>query len=129
MIFWSICLDKTGALGSRDAWNREYLAAALSRVIKQSDPAEEDTLVDALIEKVGEPSASCLRRFQLVTQDQLKCLDPNLVTVGSHSHSHPQLSRLDEDVLASELKGSKELLEKWTGRTKTHFSNQLAQWK
>src|SRR6185295_4526041 len=42
--------------------------------------------------------------------------------VGSHSHTHPQLSDLDGDALITEVTISKQLLEEWTQRPVRHFS-------
>lgn len=103
-------------------WNREYVAAAICTTIKQADPAQQGVLVTSLVERLGEAQYRYLRRFQLVSQDRLRSLAPTLITIGSHSHTHPQLSQLGADMLATELTTSKKLLEEWTQRPVLHFA-------
>jgi peptidoglycan/xylan/chitin deacetylase (PgdA/CDA1 family) len=42
--------------------------------------------------------------------------------VGSHSHTHPQLSQLSDEDLALELSLSKNLLERWTEKSVRHVA-------
>lgn len=46
----------------------------------------------------------------------------NLVTIGSHTHGHMLLDRLDADRTAQELDRSIDLLEEHTGSTPQHFA-------
>ncbi len=103
-------------------WNRGYVATEISRIIKKADHRQRDTLLLELVGEVGEVPELHLRRFRLATRDQLRSLDSRWITIGSHSHTHPQLSQLSPDELVSELVLSKKLLEEWIDRTVTHFA-------
>jgi peptidoglycan/xylan/chitin deacetylase (PgdA/CDA1 family) len=52
----------------------------------------------------------------VLTADELKCLPAERVSIGSHTVSHPDLSKLNDDALDEELKGSKHQLEELLGR-------------
>jgi len=55
-------------------------------------------------------------RRRLMSWEQLRRLDPDLVTIGSHSLTHPTLPLLEPSELERELRGSQELLERRLGR-------------
>ena len=54
--------------------------------------------------------------FDIMSWDQLLALDPSLVTVGSHTASHPILPTLDGAQLEIEVAGSRRWMEKRLGR-------------
>lgn len=64
-----------------------------------------------------EASALQRRRFDPLTWDKLAQLDPALVTVGSHTLSHPILPTIDDAMLERELRDSRLMLEQRLGRT------------
>lgn len=103
-------------------WHRDYVAAAVSRTIKQADPIRQGALIKSALDQLGEAPSARLRSFRVASQDQLRSMAPKLVTIGSHSHTHPQLSQLRADELAGELLVSKNLLEEWTQRPVSHFA-------
>jgi len=103
-------------------WNREYVAAAVSRTIKRAGRTQQATLIHLAIEQLGDPSDAALAPFRPASPDQLRSLDPDIVAIGSHSHTHPQLSQLELGELTEELLISKDRLEKWTGRPIRHFA-------
>lgn len=43
------------------------------------------------------------------------------IEIGSHSHTHPNFGEIDEEQILTELKTSKELLEKWSKKDVLHF--------
>ncbi len=55
-------------------------------------------------------------RFDPVSWEQLRTLDSDLFTVGSHTSSHPILTTLDQAELESELRGSRDALERFLGK-------------
>lgn len=57
-----------------------------------------------------------------LTWDQIRQMDPALVTVGSHTATHPVLTTLSADELEQELGGSRKTLESTLGRTVDLFS-------
>ena len=52
----------------------------------------------------------------------MRALDSALVTIGSHSHTHPQLSQLGGEHLTRELTLSENLLQEWIQRPVRHFA-------
>ena len=57
------------------------------------------------------------RQFDPLTWDQLARLDPALVTIGSHTLSHPILPSIDDAALEREVAESRRVLERRLGRT------------
>jgi peptidoglycan/xylan/chitin deacetylase (PgdA/CDA1 family) len=58
-----------------------------------------------------------------MSEQQLKELPSDLVTIGSHTATHPFLPSMDEDHLRQELHGSRVKLEKMLGREVKLFSS------
>jgi peptidoglycan/xylan/chitin deacetylase (PgdA/CDA1 family) len=58
-----------------------------------------------------------LKNERIMSVEQLKALDKSLVTIGSHTRTHPPLSDLDEISIREELSGSKTELEVHLGVT------------
>lgn len=103
-------------------WNRTYVSAAVTKILKQAETARRTVLAKDLLNQLGEPTPRQLQGFQLASADRLRCLDHDLITLGSHSHTHAQLTQLSEAELARELQTSKQLLELWTERPVQHFA-------
>lgn len=59
--------------------------------------------------------------FRAMTWDDLRKLDPELIEVGSHTCSHPILSRCSGGELEEELVDSKTTIERQLGREVTSF--------
>ncbi len=59
---------------------------------------------------------------RIMTVDQLRSLNHNLVTVGSHTLTHPSLPEIPKDMARKEITESKKKLEKITGREIKLFS-------
>jgi peptidoglycan/xylan/chitin deacetylase (PgdA/CDA1 family) len=85
-------------------------------------PAEKARLLTDILDRLGAPPESALAAFRIVTPSQLKTIDHTVITVGSHSHTHPQMSQVSDADLDIELRHSKHLLESWTGRPVHHFA-------
>jgi peptidoglycan/xylan/chitin deacetylase (PgdA/CDA1 family) len=100
--------------------DRQRIASAINGVIKRSMPQEP--LIREVIEKLGDGSEADLVRSRITSRAQLQALDRDLIEVGSHSHTHAQLSMLSNDALMQELRVSKHLLEEWTRQAVTHFA-------
>lgn len=62
------------------------------------------------------PSAEDREAHDLAGWDELARLDPALVAIGSHTHTHPILTRLSRDEAENEICGSREVLEQRLGR-------------
>lgn len=67
------------------------------------------------------PSASEREQFDVLNWDQLRSLDPGLVTIGSHTVSHPIMTALDDNSLDYELQRSRAWLEEGLQRPIEHF--------
>lgn len=67
------------------------------------------------------PSAAQREQFDLATWEELKSLDPSVVTIGSHSMSHPILTSLSADEIDAELRESRTALERELGRPVPEF--------
>jgi len=57
-------------------------------------------------------SAAQREQFDLAGWDELARLDPKIVTIGSHTMSHPILTSLDEEETEAEMRESRQVLEK-----------------
>ena len=67
------------------------------------------------------PSAAEREAFDLAGWDELRRLDPRVVTLGSHSLTHPILTSLSADEAEAELAESRALLEAEAGRPVSDF--------
>ena len=59
--------------------------------------------------------------YAAISWDQLRRLDPQLVDIGSHTCSHPILSRCTPEQIDGELRDSKTRIEQEMGRPVTAF--------
>lgn len=70
---------------------------------------------------VFRPSAAQREEFDLAGWDELKALDPRIVTLGSHTLTHPILTSLSADEMEAEIAGSRAVLEAELGRPVADF--------
>jgi peptidoglycan/xylan/chitin deacetylase (PgdA/CDA1 family) len=68
------------------------------------------------------PSEADREAFDLADWRELRSLDPSLVTVGSHSMTHPILPSLDSAGIEAELRDSRRLIEVHLARPAEFFS-------
>jgi peptidoglycan/xylan/chitin deacetylase (PgdA/CDA1 family) len=61
-------------------------------------------------------------RYELMDWNELAELDPALISIGSHSLTHPDLPQVEPQVLADELSRSRTLLESRLGRPVPDFA-------
>jgi peptidoglycan/xylan/chitin deacetylase (PgdA/CDA1 family) len=59
--------------------------------------------------------------FDTMTWEELASLDPGLITVGSHSMSHPSLNRVSHEQAAIEIRESRHVLERRLQRPISYF--------
>jgi peptidoglycan/xylan/chitin deacetylase (PgdA/CDA1 family) len=67
------------------------------------------------------PSAVQREQFDLAGWDELKALDPRVVSIGSHSATHPILTSLSADEIDAEVALSRASLEAELGRPVSDF--------
>jgi peptidoglycan/xylan/chitin deacetylase (PgdA/CDA1 family) len=63
------------------------------------------------------PTPETRRRYDPLTWDDVSRLDPALVTIGSHTLTHPILPSVDDEALEREIADSRRVLEARLGRT------------
>ena len=68
------------------------------------------------------PSELEREAFDLARWDELRSLDPSIVTVGSHTMTHPVLPSLDSAQIEAELRDSRRLIEAKLARPADFFS-------
>ena len=54
--------------------------------------------------------------YDPITWEQVRALDPSLITIGSHTLSHPILPTIDDAMLEREVRDSRRVLEERLGR-------------
>jgi peptidoglycan/xylan/chitin deacetylase (PgdA/CDA1 family) len=62
------------------------------------------------------PTESTRRRFDPLSWDELARIDPSVVTIGSHTLTHPILPSIDDAALEREIVDSRKVLEQRLGR-------------
>lgn len=68
------------------------------------------------------PTAAERHAFDLADWNELRALDPSVITIGSHSLTHSILSRITADEAQQEILASRRLLEQRLARTVDLFS-------
>ena len=63
-----------------------------------------------------------------MTEEQLKALPADLISIASHSITHPHLPEVDSDTLIWEMTHSRERLEAMTGKPVRLFSYPFGEW-
>jgi peptidoglycan/xylan/chitin deacetylase (PgdA/CDA1 family) len=80
----------------------KHLPAAMRRALHENIQAATPGFV---------PSAAEHAANDLMSWDELRSLDPEWITIGSHTMSHPILPQLDDEELEFEISQSRQLLE------------------
>ena len=95
---------------------------ALHPILKNSLPDEIDKIITDLKKQTG---VSLIKRssHKHMTTIELKGLSAsNSAVIGAHTHRHPSLSLLTYKSQLEEIRKSKEILERITGKKIEHFS-------
>lgn len=95
---------------------------AMQRVLewlKSLEPAERDAAVAAIVAKHGETTGP----VEILSRQELQQLAASdLVSIGSHSHGHELLDRLDRREVLASLETSRRLIEEMIGTAPDHLS-------
>jgi len=67
------------------------------------------------------PTEAQLKRYDIMTWQELRSLDPELIAVGAHTTHHEILTGLDAERLESEVSGCREWLERALHRPTLYF--------
>ena len=61
-------------------------------------------------------------RYRLMGWDELLCMDPAIATIGSHTHSHPELGNCSDEEISTELTRSRDDLQERLSRPVLHLA-------
>lgn len=126
---WLWTQESRSRLESMDAAGRRAFAASADLATDDAEAivvhmkslplAQRQRQEDALRERTPgfKPTEETGRRFDPLSWDEVARLDPALVTIGSHTLTHPILTTIDDEALAHEIVDSRRLLEERLGRT------------
>jgi peptidoglycan/xylan/chitin deacetylase (PgdA/CDA1 family) len=91
--------------------------------MKTLDPVRRGGVEDAIRSATPgfEPTSLQRERFDVMRWNELAALDPDLITIGSHTVTHPILTTLDHSALVFEIQESRRWLERRLGRAVEHF--------
>jgi peptidoglycan/xylan/chitin deacetylase (PgdA/CDA1 family) len=103
---------------------KEQANKKVAEALKQRPDGERRDLIGKLFETLGvseKPERKWDDRIML-NWDEVQEMKKNGITIGSHSHTHPILSRMPLQEAKKEISASKKILEKNLGIKVRHFS-------
>ncbi len=95
-----------------------FVGEALPELVKRKVPAAMFVIVGALDKSFGRADHS----ERVMSLEHLRALPEDLVTVGSHTVTHPMLPQLTEEEARNEIRSSRAKLEEILGRKVVLFS-------
>lgn len=101
-------------------WTR--VEGVLSDLKKLTPEVRRDAVSKILCQTNGPGKATPSPLRSLTVEELQQMAASPLVTLGAHSHRHDILIQLREDEMRSDVRLSRELLERWTGRKVCHFA-------
>lgn len=110
--------EQRGALAERAGGSPHDSVRTMVERWKQLPASARRELQDELrrVTPDFEPTASERGSCDLMSWDEIAALDPELITIGSHTVSHPILPGLDDAELEFEIRASREMLERRLAR-------------
>jgi peptidoglycan/xylan/chitin deacetylase (PgdA/CDA1 family) len=97
--------------------------SALLEAMKALEPAPRDALAERIVAATAAHRRPRFLPLAPLTAVQVRELaQSRWVTIGSHSHGHQLLDRIELDAARDSIAQSMTLLAEWTGRTVTHFA-------
>jgi peptidoglycan/xylan/chitin deacetylase (PgdA/CDA1 family) len=97
--------------------------SALLEAMKALEPTPRDALAGRIVAATAAHPRPHFRQLAPLTVAQVRELaQSRWVTIGSHSHGHQLLDRIELDAARDSIAQSMALLAEWTGRTVTHFA-------
>jgi peptidoglycan/xylan/chitin deacetylase (PgdA/CDA1 family) len=111
-----VTLDLSSAAARQAAWS------TFGDHCLRLSPAGQGAALTSLQQAVDVPlpsrPTSC---YRAMSWDQARSLDPQLVDVGSHTCTHPVLSRCSDDEIDWEVRGAREIIAQKLGRAPDAF--------
>ena len=104
-----------GAHATTAVVGSEAMISRMKELPSETRAAAEERVREATPEFT--PGGSEGERYDVMTWDDAAGLDPALITIGSHTSTHPILPTLDGAQQEEEIAGSRRLLEERLGRT------------
>lgn len=103
---------------------RNKTRAAMVAELKALHPqTDRDAALGELLSALGVSRADAdAGAPRVMSAEQVRGLDPAVVTIGAHTRSHPRLSALSEPALADEIAGGRSELEALLGRPVRDFA-------
>jgi peptidoglycan/xylan/chitin deacetylase (PgdA/CDA1 family) len=110
------CGGKKYALGNAD--ERRGTLRALKAAVKSSAPSDGEAILDEIRRKLGafSPGERMMLSWEEIAEMSAACIE-----FGSHTRSHPILSRVGTAAARDEIFGSKEVIESHLGRKVASF--------
>ena len=91
---------------------------ALTDVLREMSNEEKWRVLGEFEQRTGvDVPAQPIPRYAPLKSEQVSAMDPDIVTIGAHTMSHPFLSRVSEAEARREIFGSKEVLERELNRS------------
>jgi peptidoglycan/xylan/chitin deacetylase (PgdA/CDA1 family) len=120
--FSAILGDKTVSIKTKE--QKEQANSEVSEALKLKPDDQRRELIQELFEKLGvnEKYGRHFRERMMLNWDEVQEMRKDGITIGSHSHTHPILSRMPIQEAKDEILNSKKTAEKITNVLVKHFS-------
>lgn len=117
---FEVVLDRPYSFRLGSSQSRLSIAADIIGVLRTLPDERRRELCNALEAQVELPEDELKDR--MLTWDQIRSMDREGITFGSHTMTHPAISRLTRTQLDKELGDSKKVLEERIGKPAVHFA-------
>lgn len=106
-----------------DDGTEDFFTTVLPVLVERGLPATHYVVTGPVDEGLPYPSWAGPNDARAMSWGQIaEAVSTGLVTVGSHTHTHADLDRVDKAAIEAELRRSKELIEDRVGRACSHFA-------
>ena len=115
-------------LSREDPTPRHKTYRDLCNLLRRLHPRERDSVINKLLDWSGIEHGARPTHRTLGRQDLSRLVAGGVIEIGSHTVSHPMLSRLSRSDQEAEIRQSKTALEELLGRTVIGFSYPYGSW-
>jgi peptidoglycan/xylan/chitin deacetylase (PgdA/CDA1 family) len=118
-----LALSDSDRINLAGQWGVDHDVKTLIEWLKTKPQDMRLKLEDELSQKTQgfAPTADQRRNFDIMNWEELMQLDPELITIGSHTVSHPITKGLKAENVRMEIRESRRLLEEKLSRPVNHF--------